>query len=424
MGGHVRDRCRGGEGRRDAGPNGPVRVVQLVASGTNGGAQEHVASLLATIDRRRYDIRVVSLSEGSAVTRWRALGFLVEVLHGPDDDVAVRLADRLDAWGTQVLHGHMYRAEVVGARAATILEGRGLPRPFVVHHVHSSRRRSEHDRALLRSLSPSVDRLVAVSRSIVAKLARERPDGPPVELIYNGVDLDRYDRTEACCTLPEEYGFAPGSPLVGCVARLEPEKGHATLLDAWPHVLADVPAARLLVVGEGSLRPKLEAQAERLALLGEPTTDESDVGSRHARPGARVVFTGRRDDVPSVTAALDCAVLPSYREAQGLVILEAMALSRPVVATRVGGIPEVVDDGVTGLLVPARDPVALARAIVRVLTDHPFADTLGRAGHDLVRERFCVERMTEEISALYEEGARIWWSRNEQRGRLIALPAT
>ena len=120
--------------------------------------------------------------------------------------------------------------------------------------------------------------------------------------------------------------------------------------------------------------------------------------------GQRVIFTGRRDDIPAVTAALDVAVLPSYREAQGLTILEAMALSRPVVASNVGGIPEMVEDGRTGLLVPPHDPEALAAAITRLLTDHPLADTLARAGHDLVHERFCVELMVSAIEDLYDEG--------------------
>ena len=165
----------------------------------------------------------------------------------------------------------------------------------------------------------------------MAKLEREGRTGlAPVELIYNGVDLDRYDRTEACCTLPEEYGFPEGTPLVGVVARLEPEKGHATLLEAWPQVLAQVPEARLLVVGEGSLRGGARgagrgARAARRAL--RRATDASARATRARAP--RVVFTGRREDVPAVTAALDVAVLPSYREAQGLVILEAMALGAP-----------------------------------------------------------------------------------------------
>ena len=255
-----------------------------------------------------------------------------------------------------------------------------------------------------------MDRLIAVSRAIVRKLEREGraprsgTHGPQVELIYNGVDLARYSSTEACCTLPEEYGFAPGAPLVGVVARLEPEKGHRTLLEAWPLVLEEVPAARLLVVGEGSLREELETLARERGLLGDEDAS-IPVGTRGAPRGARVIFTGEREDVPAVTAALDVAVLPSYREAQGLAILEAMALRRPVVATRVGGIPEVVEDEVTGLLVPPRDRQALAAAIVRLLTDHPLADTLARAGHDVVYERFCLERMVEAIQEIYDEGA-------------------
>jgi glycosyltransferase involved in cell wall biosynthesis len=118
------------------------------------------------------------------------------------------------------------------------------------------------------------------------------------------------------------------------------------------------------------------------------------------------VFTGRRDDVPSVTAALDVAVLPSYREAQGLSILEALALSRPVVASKVGGIPEMITDGVNGLLVPPHDPDALAAAIARLLRDHPFADTLGRRGHDMVHDRFDLGVMVKAVQAIYEEGAR------------------
>jgi glycosyltransferase involved in cell wall biosynthesis len=406
--------------RRSRPADDRIRVVELVASGTNGGAQEHVASLLSHIDRNLYDVRVISLSDGSAVRRWRSLGVQVEVVRETDDAAAVeRVAELLEAWRTQVLHGHMYRAEVVGTRAALLLEKHGLPRPYVMNTIHSSRVRSQQDRDLLRALTPSMDRLVAVSKSILAKLEADGRVGPPIDLIYNGVDLKRYDHQEACCTLPEEYGFEPGSPMVGVVARLEPEKGHPTLLEAWPLILKRVPNARLLIIGEGSQRESLEEQARELGLLGEECTGDACVGTRHARPGARVVFTGMRDDVPAVTAALDVAVLPSYREAQGLVILEAMALSRPVVASRIGGIPEMIEDGVTGLLVPPRDPEALAVAITRLLLDHPFADTLARAGHDVAHERFCIEAMVSAIQNLYDEGARSV----RDRTKAPALPA-
>ena len=176
------------------------------------------------------------------------------------------------------------------------------------------------------------------------------------------------------------------------------EKGQPTLLEAWPAVLEAVPDAHLLIVGEGTQREALEGQATALGLMRGWASN-----SAGGQTGPAVTFTGRRDDVPAVTAALDIAVLPSYREAQGLSILEAMALSRPVVASAVGGIPEMIDHGRTGLLVPPHDPDALAASLIRLLTDHPYADTIGRAGHDLVHERFCVELMVRAVETIYDE---------------------
>ncbi len=366
-----------------------MRVVELLATGTNGGAQEHVYSLLSRLDRERYEPVVISLSSGSAERKIARLGIPVHVIDEPDDAIAVgTVATMLADLRPEVIHNHMYRAELVGTRAAIALGEAGHVRPYVVGTVHSSRIRAPEDRAVLRALTPRMDHLVAVSRAIERKIADERPSQVPVSLIYNGVDLVRYDHTDPCCTLPEEYGLPADVQIVGVVARLEHEKGHPTLLEAWPRVMRRVPNARLLVVGEGSRRAELEAQAAELGITGS------------------VIFTGRRDDVPAVTAALDVAVLPSYREAQGLTILEAMALSRPVVASAVGGIPEMIEDGRTGLLVPPHDPDALAAAIVRLLTDHPYADMLARGGHDLVHERFCVELMVYAVEEIYDEGAR------------------
>jgi glycosyltransferase involved in cell wall biosynthesis len=369
-------------------PGERIRVVELLATGSNGGAQEHLHSLVTRIDASRYDVSVVSLSAGSAVRKLQRAGIPVLVIDEVDDAIAVgALAAHLAEVRADVLHTHMYRADTVGTRAVMALGEIGHRRPYVVSTVHSSRVRSGDDQALLADLTPHMDRLIAVSRSIERKLRHEGRDVIPIDLIYNGVDLQRYDHQVPCCTLPDEYGMEPGSKIVGVVARLEPEKGHPTLFEAWPLVLRAVPDTYLLVVGEGSRRDALEAQAREL------------------RIAHRVVFTGRRDDVPAVTAALDVAVLPSYREAQGLTILEAMALSRPVVASDVGGIPEMIQDGRTGLLVPAHDPEALAAAIVRLLTDHPLADTLARAGHDLVHDRFCIELMVRAVEAIYDEGA-------------------
>ena len=366
-----------------------IRVVEVLATGTTGGAQEHLFGLVTRMDSSRFDVSIVSLSPGSAVRKLERAGFDVLVLDEPDDAIAVgALAAHLVGIRPDVIHNHMYRAELVGTRAAIALGEVGHRRPYVVSTVHSSRVRSEEDREMLRVLTPQMNQLIAVSRMIEAKLESEGRTTAPIRRIYNGVDLSRYENQEPCCTLPEEYGMEPGSQIVGVVARLEPEKGHPTLLEAWPAVLRSAPDAYLLIVGEGSRRDALEALARDLHIAH------------------RVVFTGRRDDVPAVTAALDVAVLPSYREAQGLSILEALALSRPVVASDVGGIPEVITDGATGLLVPPHDPDALAAAIVRLLRDHPYADTLGRAGHDMVHDRFDIGTMVGLVQQIYEEGAR------------------
>jgi glycosyltransferase involved in cell wall biosynthesis len=366
-----------------------IRVVEVLATGTTGGAQEHLFGLVTRMDASRFDVSIVSLSPGSAVRKLERAGFDVLVLDEPDDAIAVgALAAHLVGIRPDVIHNHMYRAELVGTRAAIALGEVGHRRPYVVSTVHSSRVRSEEDREMLRVLTPHMNQLIAVSKMIEAKLESEGRTTAPIRRIYNGVDLSRYENQEPCCTLPEEYGMEPGSQIVGVVARLEPEKGHPTLLEAWPAVLRSVPDAYLLIVGEGSRRDSLEALARDLHIAH------------------RVVFTGRRDDVPAVTAALDVAVLPSYREAQGLSILEALALSRPVVASDVGGIPEVITDGATGLLVPPHDADALAAAIVRLLRDHPYADTLGRAGHDMVHDRFDIGTMVGLVQQIYEEGAR------------------
>jgi len=366
-----------------------VRVVQVMATGTNGGAQEHVFNLVTRMDRARYDVSVVSLSPGSAVRKLQRHDIDVMVIDEPDDAIATGiLAAHLADVRADVVHNHMYRAEIVGTKAAIALGEAGHRRPWVISTVHSSRIRSAEDQEEMRRLTPAINHLIVVSNAIDRKVVDEGRTEAPRSLIYNGVDLERYDHQEPCCTLREEYGMEPHSQIVGVVGRLELEKGHPTLLEAWPHVLRACPDAYLMVVGEGSRYDALQEIARELEIAH------------------RVVFTGRRDDIPAVTAAFDVAVLPSHREAQGLTILEAMALSRPVVASNVGGIPEMIQDGVTGLLVPPQDPPALATAIVRLLSDHQLADVLGRAGHDLVHDRFCVEIMVNAVEDLYDEGAR------------------
>ncbi len=171
------------------------------------------------------------------------------------------------------------------------------------------------------------------------------------------------------------------------VARLEPEKGQRHLIDAMPAILRAVPETWLAVVGEGSEADALRARPRR--------------SGRRSRE--RIMFTGRRDDVSALTADLTLAVLPSLREAQGISLIEAMARGVPVVASAVGGIPEVVTDGVDGRLVPPGDPAALADAIVELLRDPALRHRLGEAGRRTVADRFSIDAQVRAIQAVYDE---------------------
>jgi len=359
------------------------RILQLLATGGNGGAQESYTGLLLRLDRSRYEVRALSLSEGSAVQRLRRLGVTVDVIDDTDDEAAIReLAGWLRREEIDLVHAHMYRAEVIGTRAAVAA---GVP--VIMATVHSSRVRSADDVALLASLTPSMDRLIVPSASIEHKVRCEGREGSRFAVIPSGVDLSRFATPMPRCGVRDEFGIPRSAPLVGVVARLEPEKGHRFMVEAMPAILDAAPDAWLLVVGEGSEAGSLRERARAL-------------GASVAR---RIVFTGRREDVSAITADLTVAVLPSLREAQGISILEAMARRVPVVAAAVGGVPEGVTPGVDGLLVPPGDPSALAEAIGRLLTDPALRERLGEAGYRTVAERFSIDAQVRRIESVYDE---------------------
>jgi glycosyltransferase involved in cell wall biosynthesis len=359
------------------------RLLQLLATGGNGGAQESYTGLLLRLDRQKYEVRALSLSAGSAVQRIRRLGLQVDVLDEPDDEAASRaLAAWLRREEIDLVHAHMFRAEVVGTRAAL-----AAGTPVIMATVHSSRVRSPEDVASLAALTPAMDRLIVPSSAILAKVAAEGRGGAAFSVIPNGVDLSRFAVPAPPCTLRDDYNIPCEDALIGVVARLEPEKGHRDLIAAMPAVLAAAPRSWLAIVGEGSASVALRAQA---GLLPAAVRD-------------RIIFTGRRDDVSAITAELDIAVLPSLREAQGISILEAMARRKPVVATAVGGIPEVIRDGVSGLLVPASDPDALATALTRLARSPSLRSQLGEAGYETVAVRFSMDAHVRRVEALYDE---------------------
>jgi len=185
-----------------------------------------------------------------------------------------------------------------------------------------------------------------------------------------------------------ELGLKPGDYGIGVIARLEPQKGHRHLFAAVAALREAIPQLRLVVVGEGSLRASLEQLAQSLQL------------------GSRIVFAGSRRDVPLLNAAMDVIVLPSLWEGLPIALLESMALGRTVIATKVGGVPEVIEHEVNGLLTPPGDALALAAAIQRCWQDRHMAGALASAAFRQVRDKFTIEANAAKVLAVYREQVR------------------
>jgi len=379
---------RASPGQAGSGPGSArprTRLLQLIPSLPVGGAERMLLDLVTHLDQDRYEITVVSLHRlGSQVERDLASSG-VEVVYlgkrmGFDPRMFHRVAAAVRRARPDVVHTHR---PVLSYALPSFL---GRLRGRVVHTVHNLAerevagrlRKASHHVAFRLGVAP-VAICGAVAESITRLYGR-----PPRAVIPNGIDVRRF----AAPAVPRgawrrQLGLDARAVVFAFVGRLSPQKDPGTLLRAL--ATARLAPWVLLVSGDGELRAELEAQAEGLGLLG------------------RVRFLGIRSDVPELLAASDVFVLPSRYEGHPLSAMEAMAAGRPVIATAVGGVPEVVRDGVTGLLVPPGDAVALAGAIGRLGRDEGLRQEMGRRGGLLAAEAFDVSRMAEAYDRLYQE---------------------
>ena len=380
--------------RQKARPD-PALVLHIVHRFDTGGLENGVVNLINHMPRSAYRHMVVALTEVTDF-RHRLQHGDVEciALHKPPGHGA-KLYPRL--W--RLLR--QYRPAVVHTRNLAALEMQpaawAARVPVRIHGEHGRDvddldGTSRHYQRVRRLYSPFVQRYVALSRDLAGYLqgpvgiAQER-----IEQIYNGVDAERFAPAPAPAGAVPIAGApfaAPGHWLVGTVGRMQTVKHQTLLARAFVRALELAPAlhgtARLVMVGGGPLR------AHAQAILDE------------AGAGALAWLPGERADVPDVMRGLNCFVLPSLAEGISNTILEAMATALPVIATRVGGNAELVDDGRTGALVPPDDVDALAQALLRMATDPARAAAMGRAGRAEVERRFSLQAMVAAYHALYD----------------------
>ena len=367
-----------------------IRVLHLITSLDRGGAENHLLALMTHANRVEFAFETAVLcGEGELVPIFRSAGIPLHLLKARSrfDPLALgRLVRLLRKRQYDVLHSHLFRADIYGGLAVAQL---GRTRPYLVSTRHND------DRFFLNPfvgivhylLSARQDMIIAISDHVAHFTIATGVRSPSkVRRVYHGLGPpDTRELEREGQRIRGELGVRPADFLVGNVGRLAPQKGQRHLVAAMPMLLERVPTAHAVIAGGGDLEPYLRELAD-------------DVGVAE-----RVHVLGPRRDVPALMHALDAFAMPSIWEGFGIVLLEAMAAGKPVVASRVATIPEVVVDGETGLLVPAGEAAALAEALASLALDPDLARRMGEAGRARLQRHFSVEKMVGDTELLYRE---------------------
>jgi len=366
-----------------------ARVLWLTKGLGLGGAERLLALAAACVDRDRYDIEVAYVLpwKDAFVPELESHGvrtLCLDARRTTDPRWLRRLRSVLLDGDYDLVHTH---SPVPAAAARLLINGT----PKLVHTEHNVWARYRWPtRAVNAATYRRSDAVIAVSDGVAESIASPwwTPGRglPPVEVLHHGVDVDRAPRgPEARRDARGLLGIDPTTPLLGTVANFTAKKDHGGLLRAVDRVRQDVPGVLLLLIGAGPLEPQLRQTVSALGL------------DDHVR------FLGARTDVPALLPAFDLFVLGSRYEGLPISLMEAMAAGVASVATRVGGIPEAIEDGVEGSLIPAGDPTALADAISTLLRDPHRREAMGSASASRVREQFSINRAVRRIEAIYGE---------------------
>lgn len=367
----------------------PFRVLHVVTSLDVGGAQKHLLSLVKGLRERGHTADVAFFKNPTLREEFLATGaelFDLSTRRTFSPLLIPRLARILVRGRYQIVHTHLLKADSYGALAGVLART-----PVILASKHNDEIALRNPRvATVHGLLSRLDQRVIVLSDYVGRYVASvgKVDPARIDRVYYGVRPATTATMEDGARLRAELGIPGNAPLVATVGRLMEQKGLVYLLQAMEILRDRLPEARLLMVGDSQdgrdgYKTDLLRQWEAMGLQ------------------ERVIFTGVRNDVPAVMQAIDLFAMASLWEGFGLVFLEAMAAARPIVATEVSAIPEVVEDGVTGLLVPPRDPRALAEAMLRLLTDRECAAAMGQAGLLKLKQQFSEDKMVESIEQIY-----------------------
>jgi glycosyltransferase involved in cell wall biosynthesis len=362
------------------------RVLQVITRWVLGGARRVVEALLERLPGLGFDVELLCGPDGPPPAAARVLpGLAREIRPARDLETLARLARLLADRRPDVVHAHTYKAGVLACLAGRAAGVRAVV--FTPHgHIFApgasipgvpAGARLELLRQVTRLAQACAHRVTALSEiDLRQQLELRLAPASKYAVVRNGIDVDRF-----AVRSPRRFG---DGPVLGAVGRFEAEKGHAVLLEALPLVRRVRPDARLVLVGAGGREAALRERAGRADLDGA------------------VVFAGERD-AAELLGSFDVFVQPSLYESQGMALLEAMAAGVPVVASEVGGVPDAVRPGETGLLVRPSDPAALAAAVLRLLERPGEAAAIAERARARVRSDFSSARMAADYARLYRD---------------------
>ena len=371
-----------------------IRIAYILPTEVRGGVEEHVLSLVKGIDRTRFQTFIVappklleSLRQDlesdetvemplriSSLRDWRSMASFYRFLK----------TNRIHLVNTHMFIATFYYAPIARfAGVPVLLETTHLMEKWRLGKGFLRRNSFVIDRFFYLLL----DKVLAVSHACKRDLAAmKRVPLDKIAVVHNGRDLASFDpdRIDCRAELRREFGYAPEDFVFGVFARLNHQKGHGYLVEAVGQLKNIGIRANVLCVGNGELQEDLAGQC------------------REAGIADRIVFAGFRKNIPALLSMVDATVLPSLYEGLPLCVIESLAMGKPVIATAVDGTPEIVVPDQTGLLVPARDPYALAEAMRYALENRDGMRTLGERGRRYVRENFSLQRQVRETEGLYE----------------------
>lgn len=363
-----------------------IRVAQVINSLKPGGGERFLVDLLQAFPRDQFEFTVLCLySKGELAYEVERIGIPVSVLEVPRKirlKGYLRLYDALKAGAFDIVHCHLLESCWYGLPAGWFA---GVP-VRIAHLQNCHWRLSFRARLFDRLAFTFADAAFGCSEAVL-RFYRQRMWYPTSKcyLVYNGVAANRFEKLPSKEEARRDLGLPQDWIIVTTVARLVPQKGHIFLLEAAKEIVGKFEDVRFLLVGDGGLRAELEQRASALGLA------------------ERVIFLGQRTDIPKILAASDIFVLPSLWEGLGLALVEAGLAGLPVVATRVDGIVEVVEDGRSGFLVPPGDSHALAEALRILCSDASLRERMGREGKAIALQRFTMERIASQVAGLYRE---------------------